>query len=87
MLDTARDSMAIEKKNEVVRRKNEMDDYRDRLHRKLFNQLKTILYDDKDPRFDNVQIVMNVVKDVGIRRIIGSKKKRKKEKDVCEICG
>ena len=65
LLELAKNSMALERRNELIRQKNEMDNYRDRLHRKLFNQLKTILYDDKDPRFDDAQVIMNVVKTVG----------------------
>jgi len=58
-------AMSIEKKNEKVRLKNEMDRYRDRLHSKLFNYLKSILCDEKDPRFDDAQTVMRVVKEAG----------------------
>ena len=42
-----------------------MDRLRDRLHRRLYNYLKYILYDDRDPRFDNAQAVMQVVKNIG----------------------
>jgi len=64
-LKTAETALSIEKNNEKVRGKNEMDHYRDRLHSKLFNHLKSILYDEKDARFDNAQQVMRVVKEVG----------------------
>ena len=64
-LKTAELALAIEKKNEKIRQKNDMDRYRDRLHSKLFNYLKSILYDEKDLRFDDAQQVMRVVKDVG----------------------
>ena len=65
LLQTAEEALAIEKKNEKVREKNAMDRYRDRLHSKLFNYLKSILYDEKDERFDDAQVVMRVVKDAG----------------------
>ena len=65
LLKTAEKAMSLEKKNEKVREKNEADRYRDRLHSKLFNYLKTILYDEKDPRFDDAQTVMRVVKEAG----------------------
>jgi len=58
-------ALAYEKKNEKVREKNEADRYRDRLHSKLFNYVKSILYDERDSRFDNAQTVMRVLKDVG----------------------
>jgi hypothetical protein len=61
----AEKAMAIEKKNEKVREKNEADRYRDRLHSKLFNYLKSITYDEKDPRFNDAQQVMKVMKDAG----------------------
>ena len=64
-LKAAEVALSIEKKNEKVREKNEMDRYRDRLHSKFFNHLKSILYDEKDIRFDDAQQVMRVVKDVG----------------------
>jgi len=65
MLKIAEKAMTLEKRNDKVREKNEADRYRDRLHSKLFNYLKTILYDEKDPRFDDAQIVMSVVKEAG----------------------
>ena len=65
MLKTAEKAMALEKKNDKVREKNEADRYRDRLHSKLFNYLKSILYDEKDLRFDDAQIVMRVMKEAG----------------------
>ncbi len=58
-------ALAIEKGNEKIRGKNEMDSYRDKLHSKLFNYVKSILYDEKDPRFDTAQRVMKVIKEVG----------------------
>ena len=64
-LKTAEEALALEKKNVKVREKNDMDRYRDRLHSKLFNQLKAILYDEKDERFDDAQVVMRVVKEAG----------------------
>jgi hypothetical protein len=42
-----------------------MDSYRDRLHSKLFNYLKSITYDERDPRFDAAQRLMRLVKAAG----------------------
>jgi len=64
-LNAAEAAMALEKKSEKIREKNEMDRYRDRLHSKLFNYLKSILYDERDDRFDDAQAVMKVVKEAG----------------------
>ena len=64
-LKIAEGALAAERRNEKVREKNEADRYRDRLHSKLFNYLKTILYDERDPRFDDAQTVMRVVKEAG----------------------
>ena len=64
-LKSAELALAIEKKNEKIRQKNDMDRYRDRLHSKFFNYLKSILYDEKDARFDDALQVMRVVKDAG----------------------
>jgi len=57
--------LAVERKNEKIREKNEMDRYRDRLHSRLFNYVKSILYDEQDPLFDDAQTVMSILKDVG----------------------
>ena len=65
LLKTAEEALALEKKNEKVREKNDMDRYRDRLHSKLFNHLKSILYDERDDRFDDAQAVMRVVRETG----------------------
>ena len=65
LLKTAESALAAEKKSAKVRDKNEADRYRDRMHSKLFNYLKFILYDEKDPRFDDAQTVMRVVKEAG----------------------
>jgi hypothetical protein len=64
-LRDAETALAYEKTNEMVRAKNEMDTYRDKLHSKLFNYVKSILYDEKDSRFDHAQTVMKILKDVG----------------------
>ena len=64
-LINAEAALAAERRNDKVREKNEADRYRDRLHRKLYNYLKSILYDEKDERFDDAQEVMRVVKDAG----------------------
>ena len=58
-------AMIAERRSEKVREKNEADRYRDRMHSKLFNYLKYILYDDRDPRFEDAQAVMRVVKEAG----------------------
>ena len=64
-LKIAETAMSAERRSEKVREKNDMDRYRDRLHSKLFNHLKTILYDEYDARFDDAQAVMKVVKEAG----------------------
>jgi hypothetical protein len=58
-------AMAIETKNGKIKFKNEAEHYRDRLHSKLFNYVKAILYDDADPQFDAARRVMDVIKSVG----------------------
>jgi hypothetical protein len=58
-------AMALEIKNKKIKEKNEVELYRDRLHSKLFNYVKSILYDEKDPLFELAQEVMSVVKSVG----------------------
>jgi chaperonin GroEL (HSP60 family) len=58
-------SLAAENGNEKIREKNDMDSYRDKLHSKLFNYLKSILCDEKDARFDDAQRVMKVLKETG----------------------
>ncbi|MDR0334009.1 MAG: DUF6261 family protein [Dysgonamonadaceae bacterium] len=65
LLVVAEEALAAERRNEKIREKNEMDRYRDRLHSKLFNYLKSILFDERDPRFDAAQEVMQVVKNAG----------------------
>jgi hypothetical protein len=57
--------LAVEKNNVKVREKNDADRFRDRLHSKLFNYVKSITYDETDPRFDDAQEVMRVLKAVG----------------------
>ena len=57
--------LAAERNNDKIREKNEMDRYRDRLHSRLFNYVKSILYDEHDPQFDDAQAVMRILKDVG----------------------
>ena len=64
-LTNAEAAILTERGHELVRQKNEMDRRRDRLHSKLFNYLKSILYDDQDVRFDDAQVIMRVVKEVG----------------------
>ena len=64
-VNLAETAMIAERKNEKVAEKNEADRYRDRMHSKLFNYLKFILYDERDPRYDDAQDIMRVVKDAG----------------------
>jgi hypothetical protein len=65
LLQDAEVALAFESHNEKVREKNVADRCRDNLHSKLFNFVKSILYDELDPRFGDAQIVMKVLKDVG----------------------
>lgn len=58
-------SLAAEKGNEKIRKKNASDRYRDRLHSKLFNQVKAILCDEQDANYDTAQDIMKVIKEVG----------------------
>jgi hypothetical protein len=58
-------AIAMENKITKIREKNEICIYRDRLNSKLFNYLKSIIYDDRDLRFDSAQRVMAVVKAIG----------------------
>jgi hypothetical protein len=58
-------AMAIERANEKIGEKNRADTYRDKMHSKLFNHLKTILYDEEDPKYDAAQRVMKTVKSAG----------------------
>ena len=58
-------ALAYEKQNEKVRLKNDANRYRNRLHSKLFNYIKSILYDERDGRFDSAQIIMRVLREVG----------------------
>jgi len=58
-------AISVEKNNEKILEKNVMDGYRDRLHSRLFNHVKSILYDECDPQFDDAQAVMRVLKDAG----------------------
>jgi hypothetical protein len=65
LLKTAAEALKLEEKNEKIREKNNAEHYRDKLHSKLFNYLKSILYDEKDSRFDTAQQLMKIVKEVG----------------------
>jgi hypothetical protein len=58
-------SLASERRNEKIRKKNEMDTRRDRLHGRLFNYLKYILFDETDERYNDAREVMNIVRTVG----------------------
>jgi hypothetical protein len=58
-------AMAAENRNAKIGEKNKIDNYRDKLHSKLFKQLQSILCDERDTRFDDAQAVMQVVKEVG----------------------
>jgi hypothetical protein len=58
-------AMAIENNNTKIKEKGIVERYRDKLHSKLFNSVKVILYDENDPLFDAAQRVMTVIKSVG----------------------
>jgi hypothetical protein len=58
-------AMSIERANEKIGEKNRADAYRDKMHSKLFNHLKTILYYEEDPKYDAAQRVMKTVKSAG----------------------
>ena len=58
-------AMAVERSNAKIKEKNEADRTRDRLHSALFNYLKSILYDDTDPRYTSAQRLMQVMKETG----------------------
>jgi hypothetical protein len=58
-------SMATETGNALIREKGVAEHYRDKLHSKLFNCVKAILYDEADPLFNAAQRVMAVIKSVG----------------------
>ena len=58
-------ALAVEKSNAKIKEKGWADLFRDRLHRKLFNHVKAIVYDETDPLFDAAQRVMAVIKGVG----------------------
>jgi hypothetical protein len=58
-------ALAIEKNNEKIREKNAADAYRDKSNSSLFNYLKSIIYDERDPRYDAASRLMAVLKSVG----------------------
>jgi hypothetical protein len=58
-------AMAVEQSNSKVKEKNVVEHYRDRLHSKLFNYVKSILCDETDPLFEAAQRVMKVIKETG----------------------
>jgi hypothetical protein len=58
-------AMTVELSNGKVKEKNVADHYRDRLHSKLFNYVKSILYDETDPLFDTAQRIMKVIRETG----------------------
>lgn len=58
-------AMAIERRNDIIKEKNIGDIYRDKLHSSMFNYIKSIIYDELDPRFDAAQRIMTVMKEVG----------------------
>jgi hypothetical protein len=58
-------SMYTERNNDKVREKNDADDYRDSLHSKLFYHVKSITFDKKDPRLEDAQAVLKVLKETG----------------------
>jgi ElaB/YqjD/DUF883 family membrane-anchored ribosome-binding protein len=58
-------ALAVERDNAKIKEKGVAERYRDKLHSKLFNSVKAILYDENDPFFDAAQRVMTVIKSVG----------------------
>ena len=65
LLKSAAEALAVERKIALIQEKNDMDRTRDRLHSSLFNFLKSILYNEKDDRYDDALQVMTVMKSVG----------------------
>jgi hypothetical protein len=59
------EAFTFEKTNEKVCEKDEADRYRDNLHSRFFNYVKSILYDRHGPHFDDAQAVMEVLQSVG----------------------
>ena len=64
-LKLAETLLAAEKRNDKLREKNDADEHRDNMHSKLFNYLKTILYDRRDARYEDAQAVMRIVRETG----------------------
>jgi hypothetical protein len=58
-------ALSVERDNAKIKEKGVAERYRDKLHSKLFNSVKAILYDENDPFFDIAQRVMTVIKSVG----------------------
>lgn len=65
LLNEEEKAMAVERNNAKIKEKSVADRYRDKLHSKLFNAVKVILYDETDPCFDMAQQVMAVIKSTG----------------------
>ena len=65
LLGIAEVALLAERRNELVRQKNDADRRRDTLHSRLFNYLKYIIGDDNDPRFDDAQNIMRILKEAG----------------------
>ena len=65
LLGIAEVALLAERRNDLVRQKNEADNRRDRAHSRLFNYLKYILDDDQDPRFNTAQEIMRIIKEAG----------------------
>ena len=65
LLGIAEVALLAERRNDMVRQKNEADRRRDRLHSRLFNYLKYITGDEEDPRFDDAQTIMRIIKEAG----------------------
>jgi hypothetical protein len=63
--DAEEKALAVEKTNEKIREKNEADDYRDKLHSKLFSYVKSITYDEKDERYDDAVKIMKIIREEG----------------------
>ncbi|MDR2887980.1 MAG: DUF6261 family protein [Bacteroidales bacterium] len=64
-LKTAEAALLAERKSLKVQQKNEADSYRDCLHSKLFDYMKSVLHDVRDWRYANAVEIMNVIKRAG----------------------
>jgi regulator of replication initiation timing len=65
LLEVVDNAMIAERRSEKVREKNDADRFRDRMHSRVFNYLRFILSDERDPRFDDAHEVMKVMQEAG----------------------